>query len=153
MADGDERLSDGDTGEGVPCGATTRDDGERRRRRLVGHDARRATFMSKPQATMVTTRDDPPADTRGSGTPVMGRTPTATPRFTTAWSVTQVVMPAASSMPNRSGARRAIIPPSTAIATNRPMVSRLPSRPNSSLMFEKMKSVWPSGRNPNFERP
>ena len=50
-------------------------------------------------AAMVTTSDDPPNDTNGSGTPVMGSTPTTAPMLTNAWTRIQAVMPVASSMP------------------------------------------------------
>ena len=67
----------------------------------------RANDMSIPSPTMVTSTDDSPWETRGSGTPVMGNTPMTAPMFTTAWATIQVVMAAASSRLNVSGARRA----------------------------------------------
>ncbi len=48
----------------------------------------------------------PPYDTNGRAMPLIGRTPTTPPMFTMAWATIQAVIPAASSRPNRSGARK-----------------------------------------------
>ena len=56
--------------------------------------------------------DDPPALMNGSVMPVMGSSATTTPMLMTAWTVTQVVMPAASRPPNVSGAASATRNPS-----------------------------------------
>jgi hypothetical protein len=40
--------------------------------------------MSIPSPTIVTSADDKPLDTSGSGTPVIGNTPITAPMFTTA---------------------------------------------------------------------
>ena len=50
-------------------------------------------------AARVTTSDEPPNDTNGSGTPVMGRTPTTAPMLTKAWMRIQLVTPVATSIP------------------------------------------------------
>ncbi len=63
------------------------------------------------------------------------------PMFTNAWTTSQVVMPVAMRVPNRSLARMAVRMPSTARATKRAMTSVAPTRPSSSPMIEKMKSV------------
>ena len=77
--------------------------------RAAGH-ARpwRATFTRTPAPTIVQTSAVPPNDTNGKGTPVTGSTPTTPPRLSTAWPTIQAVAPAASSVPNRSGARAAV---------------------------------------------
>ena len=42
---------------------------------------------------MVTTSDEPPEETNGSGTPVIGRRPMTAPMLTNAWTTNQAVMP------------------------------------------------------------
>src|SRR2546422_418538 len=64
--------------------------------------------ISTPTATSDTISDEPPKDMKGSGTPVMGRTPVTAPRLMSAWSPIHAVMPPARIRPNASGARRAI---------------------------------------------
>ena len=61
-------------------------------------------------------------------------------------------MPAATSMPNRSGARSAARTPRHAKATKQAMTSSAPIRPSSSPMMAKMKSVWALGRKPHLAR-
>jgi len=48
--------------------------------------------MSIPSPTIVTSTDDRPLDTRGSGTPVIGNTPITAPMFTAAWPTIQTVI-------------------------------------------------------------
>ena len=57
-----------------------------------------------PTAANDTSSDDPPADTNGSVMPVMGSRTTTTPMLMNAWSVSQAVIPVASSAPKVSGA-------------------------------------------------
>jgi hypothetical protein len=61
-------------------------------------------FRRMPEAAIVTTRDEPPAETNGRGTPVMGRTPTQAPTLMNAWMRIQVVIPVANNIPKRSRA-------------------------------------------------
>jgi hypothetical protein len=61
-----------------------------------------------PTAASETTRAEPPNDTNGSGTPVIGRSPVTAPRFTTACTPIHAVIPAAMNRPNVSGARMAM---------------------------------------------
>ena len=65
-------------------------------------------FARTPIAASVTISAEPPNDTSGSGTPVIGRSPVTAPRFTIACSPIHVVIPAARSRPNVSGACSAI---------------------------------------------
>jgi hypothetical protein len=67
-----------------------------------------------PSATRVTSNDDKPADTRGSGTPVIGNTPITTPMLTTACITIHAVMPVAARRENMSGTRRAMRRPAKA---------------------------------------
>jgi hypothetical protein len=61
-----------------------------------------------PSATRVTSNDVPPADTSGSGTPVIGSTPITAPMLITAWATIQTVTAAAASRMKVSRIRRAI---------------------------------------------
>jgi hypothetical protein len=61
-----------------------------------------------PIAAKLTTSDVPPALTNGRVMPVTGRSATTTPILMNAWKQSQIVIPAASSAPNVSGARRAV---------------------------------------------
>jgi hypothetical protein len=67
-----------------------------------------------PSAIRVTSSDDRPADTSGSGTPVMGSTPITAPMLTMACITIHAVMPVAARRQNRSGTRRAIRSPAKA---------------------------------------
>ena len=78
-----------------------------RGRRPAAEAICRATFASMPVASIVITSDDPPADRNGSVIPETGSTPTTAPRLIAACPTIQTVIPAASSAPNWSGARRA----------------------------------------------
>ena len=59
-------------------------------------------------AAKETSSDDPPALRKGSVMPVIGSSTTTTPMLMNACSVSQPVMPAASSAPNVSGAESAM---------------------------------------------
>ena len=68
---------------------------------------RRATFATMPAPSIVITSDEPPADRNGSVMPDTGSRPTTAPRLITACPTIHAVTPAATSVPKRSGARRA----------------------------------------------
>ncbi len=72
--------------------------------------------------------------------------------FRKAWNTSQMVMPAASSMPKRSGAPRAARTPKKAMSTKARITAEAPSRPTSSATMAKMKSEWASGRKPHLAR-
>src|SRR5581483_7527682 len=120
--------------------------------RAAHHALWRATLSITPIAAMVMTSDEPPNDTNGRGTPVIGSMPMTAPMLMIACTTTQAVTPDATSMPNRSGARVAVRTPNTARAANRATMRMAPSRPSSSPMMAKMKSVWALGRKPNLAR-
>lgn len=61
-----------------------------------------------PTAAKLTTSEVPPALTNGRVMPVTGSSATTTPMLMNAWKHSQIVIPAASSAPNVSGARRAV---------------------------------------------
>jgi hypothetical protein len=98
VAPSDQRLADGDGGHDVPGGAATGDHGPAPAHaggavpgaevvlRLVraGRRACRVTFRSMPTAAIIGTSDEPPEDTNGSGTPVIGNSPTTAPMLMTA---------------------------------------------------------------------
>src|SRR5581483_9260620 len=112
-----------------------------------------AMLARMPAPTIVNTSDDPPNDTNGSGIPETGSRPTTPPMLMAAWAVTHTVMPAARSMPKRSGARAATRTPRTANATNSERTSSEPIRPSSSPLTAKMKSVCAFGRKCHLARP
>ncbi len=98
-----------------------------------------------PSATRVLSSDDRPADTSGSGTPVMGSTPITAPMLTVASITTQAVMAVAASRANISGTRRAIRSPAKASPPYRAVTHSVPMSPSSSPMVAKMKSLVDSG--------
>lgn len=64
-------------------------------------------LSSTPIAVRVIASALPPALMNGSGTPVAGSVDVTVPMLSSAWNVTQVVMPVASMTPKRSAARSA----------------------------------------------
>ena len=104
--------------------------------------------MSIPSATIVTSTDDKPWDTSGSGTPVIGTTPTTAPMFTTAWTTIHEVIAAEQNRLNESGARRATRSPANASPPYIAVTQSVPIRPSSSPMTAKMKSLVDSAASP-----
>jgi hypothetical protein len=98
-----------------------------------------------PRATRVTSNDDRPAETSGSGTPVIGRTPITAPMLTTACSTIQAVIAVAARRQNTSGTRRATRRPAKASPPYSAVTHIVPTRPSSSPMMAKMKSDVDSG--------
>src|SRR6202034_356807 len=96
--------------------------------------------------------DDRPWDTRGNGTPVIGNTPITAPIFTTACPTIHTVIVADSSRLKLSGARRATRRPAKASPPYSAVTQRVPTRPSSSPMIAKMKSLVDSGSQPHFSR-
>jgi hypothetical protein len=70
----------------------------------VGAGGRRAIATRMPSATSVDTSDDPPTDTSGRVTPVMGSRPVTVPMLMSAWPTIQAVMPKATVRPKPSSA-------------------------------------------------
>ena len=101
--------------------------------------------MSMPSPISVTSKDDNPAETSGSGTPVIGRTPITAPMLTVACMTIHAVMAAAPRRQKTSGARRAIRSPAKASPPYRKVTHSVPTSPSSSPMMAKMKSVVDSG--------
>lgn len=93
-----------------------------------------------------TTRLVPPADTKGSGTPVTGSAPNTCPRFTVAWMQMSAVTPVASNRRWMSFAFKAMRKPAIAMTTNAAISTNRPMRPSSSPMIAPIMSVCASGR-------
>ena len=167
----DERLGDRQAGQQVAGGAAAGDDrpgpvatsagrgdappggaSARSRRRGAGSTGWRAMLSRRPVAARLTSSAEPPNDTNGSGTPVIGMRPITAPMFTAACTSNHAVMPMATSSEKRSRARAATTSPSRPRAPNRTTTMNAPSRPNSSPMMAKMKSVWAYGRKPHLAR-
>jgi hypothetical protein len=106
----------------------------------------RAMLMRMPDATKVSTSDDPPKEMKGSGIPVTGSTPTTAPMLIMVSLATQATSPMASRPPKRSEERVATrIPNHTKVPSSR-RTATAPTNPSSSPITEKMKSVWALGR-------
>jgi cell division protein FtsW len=76
----------------------------------------------------------------------VGSSPTATPMLTTAWSTIVVVKPSARCEAKGSGWRQAMRMPPTARTANATSTESAPTRPSSSPITEKTKSVCAPGR-------
>ncbi len=106
-----------------------------------------------PSATSVASREESPADTSGSGTPVIGSTSSTAPMFTTASNAIHAVMAVAASWLNRSCTRRATRSPANASPPYSVVTHSVPSRPSCSPMMAKMKSLVDSGTQPHVQLP
>ena len=149
VAPRDQRLGDGEPGQQVPGGAAAGDEAPQvtsasARARVLGW---RATLRRKPGGAMVTSSDEPPKETNGSGTPVIGSRPITSAdvderlhqepgRDAHAGQHAEAVGRAerGADAERRRGRRTA------------PTTSSAPTRPSSSPMMAKMKSVWANGQ-------
>ena len=89
---------------------------------------------------------DPPALMNGSGIPVTGMRAVTTIMLMNACATSQVVMPHATRPENVSGALIAIRYPWYAMTMKSATTAKVPTRPHSSPMIAKMKSVDGAGR-------
>src|SRR5262249_45093450 len=94
------------------------------------------TFSRMPVPIMLTSRDDPPKLTNGSGMPLVGSSPSVTLMLKKACTVIIAVMPSARNAPNRSGARIAVLSPRHAITQKHASRTVVPASPSSSPMTE-----------------
>ena len=78
--------------------------------------------------------------------PVTGINPTTTIKFRSAWKESPKVIPKAKNFPNLSSEFIAILNPLYIIVINKDATIKIPTKPNSSLIIEKIKSVWGSGK-------
>src|SRR5207247_792691 len=116
MAPVAKRPAQGQAGEDVPGGPAPRDHDQgpahraffRERAADLPADPALPTDRSTPTAPIDTTSEDPPNETKGRGTPVIGMIPVTAPRFTTACRPSHPVIPPARSLPKLSGALSAI---------------------------------------------
>jgi hypothetical protein len=106
-----------------------------------------------PSPASVTSSEDSPADTSGSGTPVIGSTPITAPMFTTACTAIQAVMAVAASWQNRSGTRRATRSPANVRPPYNVITHSVPTRPSCSPIRAKMKSDVDSGTQNHLQPP
>ena len=91
-------------------------------------------------------RLDPPYDKKGRVTPVTGIKPMTTDRFIVTWTNSWKVRPKDRYFRNKSSCFRDIFKLLIRMIANRVMIIKAPMIPNSSLIMEKIKSVWGSGR-------
>ena len=95
-----EGLGYGDPRIGVASSAATGDKNASGLGHVLSYACpRRATLTNRPLANSVVTRLEPPADTNGSGSPVIGIKPNAIPMFKDAWVMIQMVRPEARMRP------------------------------------------------------
>ena len=93
-----------------------------------------------------TSRLEPPYDRKGSVTPVTGISPTTTIRFNIVWNASEKVSPNDRYFAKLSVCFIDVIRPRWIIVINNVDMIITPIKPNSSLIIEKIKSVWGSGR-------
>ena len=91
--------------------------------------------------TSVESRDEPPKERNGSGMPLVGRSPIAIAILKKACRTIVNVMPQASKVPKRFGARRAMRHAAHEDRREQGQHASAPSRPSSSQITGKMKSV------------
>src|SRR6187402_2023902 len=83
-------------------------------------------FRSTPTQSRLTSSDDPPLLSSGSGMPLVGSSPSTTLMLTNAWATIIVVIPTAVSDPKRSSALAAITSPRHAITQKHSSVAVVP---------------------------
>ena len=83
-------------------------------------------------ARKLTSSDDPPALTNGSGMPLVGSRANTTLMFSKAWNVIATVRPSARKVPNRSGALSVVTRLCHAITRNASRTITAPIIPSSS---------------------
>ena len=104
-------------------------------------------------STKLAISDEPPYDTNGRVTPVSGISRTMPPMMMNACMPMRVVRPTASRPSNPLLVRRAMRRPAPMISTKAMSTAVAPSRPSSSTMAAKMKSVSTSGILVGMPRP
>ena len=97
--------------------------------------------------------EEPPWLMKGSVRPVSGMKPVTPPMMMKACRQMDVVRPTAVKAAMSDLARAAVRKPRTAKSMNRNMTPDAPSRPISSAMAEKMKSLCTSGMKVGMPRP
>lgn len=97
--------------------------------------------MMRPTLASVKTIDEPPALTNGNGMPVIGMRCVTAAMFINAWMMIIPVSPPARSRPNGSRQPTAIRMPAYATTPNAATTRRVPTRPASSPMIARMKSL------------
>lgn len=105
---------------------------------------------STPTRASEESNDEPPDEIKGRGLPVVGNKPTTHDIFKNAWNTIITVRPAASKEPNGVLAWLAIRKPPRMNTKKATITRSAPTRPNSSPMIAKMKSVSASGKYCNF---
>ena len=103
-------------------------------------------LSTMPISHKVISKLDPPYERNGNVTPVTGINPTTTIKFNTVWKAIWNVIPNAKYLPKRSLLFLAILNPVNMIVKKKTDTIIIPKKPNSSLIIEKIKSVWGSGR-------
>lgn len=91
-------------------------------------------------------REVPPWLTKGSGTPVRGKTPTIAPMLVKAWPIIIKIIPTPKNVPNESLLLDEIFKPLIPNKRNSNNNATAPINPNSSEATEKIESPIGSGK-------
>ena len=108
---------------------------------------------SRPTMMKLDSSDEPPWLMNGKVKPVRGMNPVTPPMMMNAWKLMDVVRPTAVKAAMSLFARAAMRKPRTAKSMNKMMTPDAPSRPISSPMALKMKSLETSGMVVGMPRP
>lgn len=108
------------------------------------------TFKQTPIALIKTIKDVLPALINGSGNPVGGILPVTTAMFINTCTAITVATPVTKRAPNLSFALRAILIKQTINNTKTKMIPIAPTKPSSSPIIEKIKSLSQNGKNKYF---
>src|SRR5262249_18199449 len=139
----DERRSERQRGKDVPSRAAA---GDQDVQTPTAHPDSRASAISAPSSASETIIAEPPYDTNGRVSPLVGSAPSATPMLSSPCTTMRLVNPKARSEPNSSGWRAAMRRPRNATSAKSARTTPAPTRPSSSPITEKMKSVCAAGR-------
>src|SRR6266545_2100291 len=100
------------------------------------------TLSTRPTPKRAKTSEDPPALMKGRGIPLVGTRPRTTLMLMKAWITMDRVRPAARNIPKASGAFQAARRPRQSRRTKASSTRSAPSRPSSSPITAKMKSLY-----------
>ncbi len=90
--------------------------------------------------------DEPPTETKGSGMPVIGTTPSVIPTLTKTWKRKPKTIPAATKEPKRSPAPATMRRPRQTTSMYSSNSTAAPTKPRCSASEANAKSVLDSGR-------
>ena len=110
------------------------------------------TFKHTPTPAIKMATDVPPLEINGSGSPVGGMDPVTTAIFKSVCTAIKIPTPSASKHPNLSFAESPTLKSKKQSNINTPISKSAPTKPNSSPIIEKMKSLSAKGKKRYFWR-